>query len=234
MASFLEKLKKGMGVEIPQDLEPEEEIQAVEEPEIKIEEEKKGAEQGPDKSLVQVEKKPAAKKREKTAKKLKKKTAAGFAEKTKKEKTKKTKIIARKKEEDKTEEKTKAEKRKESQKFDWQSLAAKEGELAVDLYQTENELVIQTAIAGVRAEDLDISIDGDVFLIKGARDLPPEKEKRNYFCQECYWGPFSRQIILPEEVDPSRTKAEMNQGVLTIRMPKIQRKKKIKIELKNC
>ena len=70
------------------------------------------------------------------------------------------------------------------------------GQLAVDVYQTENELVIQSAIAGVKSEDLDISLEGDVITISGERKKPFE-EKEDYFSQECYWGKFSRQIILP-------------------------------------
>ena len=69
-------------------------------------------------------------------------------------------------------------------------------------------------------------------VIKGRREKPFEKEKRNYFSQECYWGPFSREIILPEEVDNSRVQALIKQGVLTIRIPKIERRKKRKITVK--
>ncbi len=106
-----------------------------------------------------------------------------------------------------------------------------EGQLAIDIYQTETDLVIQSAIAGVKPQDLDISIESDIVLIKGKRMEPPENGKKNYFYQECYWGPFSRQIILPEEADPSRAKAELKDGLLIIRMPKIERMKKRKIEI---
>lgn len=107
-----------------------------------------------------------------------------------------------------------------------------EGQLAIDVYQTERELIIQSAIAGIKPEDLDISIEGDKVTIKGKREKPTEKEERNYFYQECYWGPFSREIILPVEVDPSRAEASFEEGVLTIRIPKIEREKKRKIEVK--
>lgn len=107
-----------------------------------------------------------------------------------------------------------------------------EGELAIDVYQTERELVIQSAIAGIKLEDLDITIKGDKITIKGKREKPNETEERNYFYQECYWGPFSREIILPVEVDPSRAEATFKEGILTIRMPKIEREKKRKIEVK--
>jgi len=106
-----------------------------------------------------------------------------------------------------------------------------EGQLSIDVYQTNGELVVQSAIAGVKAEDLDISIENDLITIRGKREKP-EEEERNYFYQECYWGPFSREIILPVEVDPSRVKASMKEGILTLRLPKIQREKKRKIRIK--
>ena len=68
--------------------------------------------------------------------------------------------------------------------------------------------------------------------IKGAREKPIEESSTNYFYQECYWGPFSREIILPCEVDPSRVEATMKEGILTIRIPKIEREKKRKILVK--
>jgi HSP20 family molecular chaperone IbpA len=116
--------------------------------------------------------------------------------------------------------------------FNLQNLGGQEGQLTVDVYQTQDDLVIQSAIAGVKSEDLDISIEADSVLIRGRRVEPPEGEKKNYFYQECFWGPFSRQIILPEETDPSRAAAEIKEGILTIRIPKIERKKKRKITVK--
>lgn len=97
----------------------------------------------------------------------------------------------------------------------------KEGQLAVDVYQTDGELVIQTAIAGVKPEDLDITVQGDVVIIKGRREKANQEEGVNYFYQECYWGAFSREIILPVEADSARAQASMTDGILTIRIPKI-------------
>ena len=107
-----------------------------------------------------------------------------------------------------------------------------EGQLAVDVYQTDEELIIQSAIAGVKPEELDITTQGDVVIIKGFREKPAE-ESGNYFYQECYWGPFSRQIILPVEADPARSKAVIKEGILTIRMPKIEKEKEKKIAVKS-
>lgn len=107
-----------------------------------------------------------------------------------------------------------------------------EGQLAVDVYQTESELVIQSAIAGVKPEELDISVEGDLVIIKGERKRPLE-ENEDYFSQECYWGSFSRKIILPVEVDPGRIDASLKNGILTIRIPKILREKKMKVTIKS-
>lgn len=108
-----------------------------------------------------------------------------------------------------------------------------EGQLAVDVYQTDEELIIQSAIAGVKPGELDITTQGDVVIIKGFRDKPIEGENGNYFYRECYWGPFSRQIILPVEADPARSKAVIKEGILTIRMPKIEKEKEKKIAVKD-
>jgi len=103
-----------------------------------------------------------------------------------------------------------------------------EGQLAVDVYHTENDLIIQSAIAGVKTEDLDISLERDVLTIQGERKRPFE-ESGDYFTQECYWGRFIRQIILPVEVNPDGIEARLKEGVLTIRVPKIQRERKRKV-----
>ena len=106
-----------------------------------------------------------------------------------------------------------------------------EGQLAIDIYQTENELVIRSAIAGVKPEFVDISFERDIIIIRGKREKPSE-EKEDYFSQECYWGPFSREIILPVEVDPNLAEATMKEGILTIRLPKIEREKKRVIKVR--
>lgn len=106
-----------------------------------------------------------------------------------------------------------------------------DGQLTVDVYQTEDDIVIKSTIAGVTADDMDISITNDMVTIKGNR-RPDEKVRQpDYYYQELYWGPFSRSIILPEEIDADNAKASMKNGVLTLRLPKLakSRIKKIKI-----
>lgn len=106
-----------------------------------------------------------------------------------------------------------------------------EGELAIDIYQTEDDLIIQSAIAGIKPENLDIIIEKDILTIKGSREKPSE-EGGDYFSQECFWGPFSREVILPVEIDPGRIEASMKEGILTIRLPKILKEKKRKITVR--
>jgi len=106
-----------------------------------------------------------------------------------------------------------------------------DGQLTVDIYQTEDEIVIQSTIAGVAQNDIDISVTSDMVTIKGRR-MPPEKIKSSdYYYQELFWGPFSRSIILPEDIDSDNAKASMKNGLLTIRLPKLAktRVKKVKI-----
>jgi len=106
-----------------------------------------------------------------------------------------------------------------------------EGQLTVDVYQTDDDIVIKSTIAGVTADDLDISITNDMVTIKGSRDSEEKIRQSDYYYQELYWGAVSRSIILPEEIDADNAKASMKNGVLTIRLPKLakSRTKKIKI-----
>lgn len=107
-----------------------------------------------------------------------------------------------------------------------------EGELAVDVYQTDEEIVIQSTVAGVKPEDIDINIENDVVTISGERSNTTADTNKNYYYQECFWGAFSRQIILPEEVDASRAEAKIKDGIFTLRLPKFSRQKVRKIKVR--
>ena len=107
-----------------------------------------------------------------------------------------------------------------------------EGELAIDVYETENDFVLQSTIAGIKADDLNITIENDIVTVKGSREKQISEQTKKYYYQECYWGSFSRQVILPEEVDGSKAEASMKDGVLTLRIPKIEKIKKRKISIK--
>ncbi len=109
-----------------------------------------------------------------------------------------------------------------------------EGSLTVDVFRQDGDIVIQSTIAGATAQDIDISILNDMVTIKGSRSPETKIRQSDYYYQELYWGPFSRSIILPEEVDADSAKASMKNGILTIRLPTLEKSKtkKLKIELK--
>ncbi len=105
------------------------------------------------------------------------------------------------------------------------SRTPQEGHLTVDVFQTDDELIIQAAIAGVKRGDIDISVSKDLVTIKGMR-LPPEKiTPDDYVHRELYWGPFSRAIILPFDVDADKAKASLKEGLLTLRLPRLEKNK---------
>ena len=111
-------------------------------------------------------------------------------------------------------------------------LSQEEGQLTLDVYQTPTEVVIKSTIAGVKPEDLDISINNDMVTIKGKREKVEEISVKDYYYQELYWGTFSRSVILPVEVDADESQASMKNGILTIRLPKMEKEKHRKIKVK--
>lgn len=115
---------------------------------------------------------------------------------------------------------------------DQQDWLESEGQLAVDVLQTEKNLIILAAIAGMKVEDIDVIIEEEIVTVKGKRKNPLADKPTGYFIEECYWGPFSRRIILPIDVDGSRADASMKDGILTISIPKIIRDKKRKVSIR--
>ena len=107
-----------------------------------------------------------------------------------------------------------------------------DGELAIDVYNTPNALVIESAIAGVNPDDIDISISPDSVSIKGKREKEEKVKTENYIHQECYWGRFSRTIILPEEIDADKAQANIKNGVLKITLPKLNKSRAKKVKVK--
>lgn len=107
-----------------------------------------------------------------------------------------------------------------------------EGQLTIDVYQTDNDIVIKSTIAGVKPEDLDVSINNDMVTIRGDRKNDEVVEGENYYYQECYWGTFSRSVILPVEVIADKAEAAMKNGILTIRLPKADTTKSKKIQVR--
>lgn len=113
---------------------------------------------------------------------------------------------------------------------DW--LEDYEGQLAIDAYQTDDSVVIKAPIAGVRPENLEISITDELVSIKGERREESEIKKDNYLCQECYWGNFSRTYSLPAAVDSEKAQAALRNGILTITIPKLEKSKTKVIKVK--
>ena len=107
-----------------------------------------------------------------------------------------------------------------------------EGQLSIDVYETPKNIVIKSTIAGVKSNDIDISINNDILTIKGERKTGEKIKEENYLYRECYWGSFSRSIILPGEVKKDKIKANLELGVLTITLPKIKKTKEIEIKIK--
>jgi len=105
-----------------------------------------------------------------------------------------------------------------------------EGQLTVDIYDDGEHIVIQSTVAGVKPDEVDISLQEDTLTIRGSRRRAQEVSEDNFYYRELYWGTFSRSIILPEEVDFSKADAAIKNGLLTIRLPKKDRgEKKIRV-----
>ena len=107
-----------------------------------------------------------------------------------------------------------------------------EGQLTVDVYETPSAFIIKSAVAGVDPEKLDIAITNEAVTIKGERSSEEKVKSENYLHQECYWGRFSRSIILPQEIDPDKSQASLKNGILKINLPKITKVKSKKIKVK--
>ena len=114
----------------------------------------------------------------------------------------------------------------------WMEETEEEGQLTVDVYQTADEIIIKSIVAGVSPTDLDVAITRDMVTIRGKRHEEREVEEDNYFHKELYWGSFSRTILLPAEVEVEDAVANEKHGVLTIRLPKIDKEKQTKLKVK--
>jgi len=117
-------------------------------------------------------------------------------------------------------------------KEDGKGKKEEEGQLTVDVYQTKNLIIIKSIVGGVASEDLDISITSDMITIKGERVNPDEVKPDDYYYQECFWGCFSRSIILPCDIRTDSVKATMKNGILTVKLQKIETHSSVKIKVK--
>jgi HSP20 family molecular chaperone IbpA len=118
------------------------------------------------------------------------------------------------------------------QSTNWIEEEEQVGELTVDVYQTPELIVIKAMIAGVRPEDLDISITRDMVTIKGRREEEKSIRDEDYFARELYWGSFSRTITLPAEIDVDESEAVEKHGLLILKLPKLDKKRQSKLKVK--
>lgn len=108
-----------------------------------------------------------------------------------------------------------------------------EGQLSVDVFRHGKDLVIRSTVAGARPEDLDISFHGDLLTIRGKRELEHHISEDDWFYRECYWGSFSRSVVLPYDVTPDHAEATLKNGVLEIRIPiKNASERSLKVQVK--
>ncbi len=115
---------------------------------------------------------------------------------------------------------------------EWLVSDYEEGQLSIDVYQTADKIMVKSTIAGVKPEDIDISINNDMLTIRGKRQADNEISDKDYLYKECFWGAFSRSIILPVEIEAENIEASLENGVLTISLPKAKNAKQISIKVK--
>lgn len=118
-----------------------------------------------------------------------------------------------------------------AKKDDWME-EAEEGQLAVDVYETPTDIVIKTMVAGVKPEDLDVSITREMVTIKGKREEDRTASGEDFFHRELYWGSFSRTVMLPKEVDIDEAEAIEKYGLLILKLPKLDKNKEARLRVK--
>jgi HSP20 family protein len=114
----------------------------------------------------------------------------------------------------------------------WPS-SVEEGQLSIDVFRDKNELVVRSTVSGAKPEDLDISVHGDLLTIRGRREGKNDVREEDWYYRECYWGAFSRSIVLPYEVIADRAEASLANGILEVRIPiKAAGEKGIRVKVK--
>jgi HSP20 family protein len=122
---------------------------------------------------------------------------------------------------------------KELPKLETFSMSEEEGELAVDVYEDGSDIYVQAMIAGVNPENIDVTITREMVTLRGKRVNQTHLPEENYFHKELYWGGFSRKILLPEEIDSDRSEAIEKHGLLTLKLPKLNKTKTQKLEVRS-
>jgi HSP20 family protein len=107
-----------------------------------------------------------------------------------------------------------------------------EAQLTVDVFQTPSEIVIRALVAGVKPDDIEISITRDMVTLRGKRVEQKDASDDDFVYRELYWGAFSRTVVLPAEIDVDMAEAEQKHGLLTIRLPKINKDRQTKLKVR--
>ncbi len=113
---------------------------------------------------------------------------------------------------------------------EWHANTETEGQLAVDVFETQSDLFVVSAVAGVKPSSLDISLHNELLTIRGERQSPAHPDACVMY-RECFWGPFSRTIVLPSDVRGDKAKASYKHGVLMLRIPKHESRGTIPVEI---
>jgi HSP20 family protein len=108
-----------------------------------------------------------------------------------------------------------------------------EGQLSLDVYQSEHGITVKATMAGVAPENIEINLDNDLLTIRGLREESEHIADENYLYHECYWGRFSRSIVLPIEVDKKNIEAYLRNGVLTIQLPKAEYERSVSVPVQD-
>ena len=116
---------------------------------------------------------------------------------------------------------------------DWLEDSLPEGQLMIDVYQTGEKIIVKSTMAGVDPDNLFISLNNNILTIKGRREHDSQVEEGECLLQECYWGSFSRSVVLPEEIESKKIDAVLENGVLTISLEKKYKDKQIKVKIKS-
>jgi HSP20 family protein len=119
----------------------------------------------------------------------------------------------------------------ETEMEDWLGGQPTEGQLAVDVFQTANDIVVKAPVAGVDETEIDITVQPDSVVIRGERKEEKEVTDEHYHAKECYWGAFSRMVTLPTEGEPEGARATFKNGILTIRIPKSKKNQAVKLRV---
>src|SRR3989338_6744236 len=123
--------------------------------------------------------------------------------------------------------------KKDKKNNNWIEEENDEAELAVDVYQTPTDIIVQTMVAVIKPEDLELSIARDMITIRGKREESRTIDEDNYFSKELYWGKFSRTISLPQEVEPEEVEATEKHGLLTVKIKKVDKEKKNNVRVRS-